>query len=50
MNILNEYSQAERIEMSDEEKLNNLLESIKALETKAQALERTIREKKKKRA
>lgn len=50
MNILNEYAQAERIEMSDEEKLNNLLESIKTLETKAQALERTIREKKKKRA
>lgn len=47
MNILNQYSQATRIEMTDEEKLNNILDSIKALEAKAKILEQNIRTQKK---
>lgn len=47
MNILNQYSQAHHIEMSDEEKLNNILDSIKTLEAKAKALEQSIRAQKK---
>ena len=47
MNILNQYSQATRIEMTDEEKLNNILDSIKALEAKAKLLEQSIKTQKK---
>ena len=47
MNILNQYSQATRIEMTDEEKLNNILDSIKQLEAKAKVLEQNIKTQKK---
>lgn len=45
MNILNQYSNAQKIEMTDEEKLDNILRSIKTLERKAEMLKDNIRNK-----
>lgn len=48
MNIMNEYSSAERVEMTDEEKLNNLLESISVLQKKADVLQQKMKKNKSK--
>lgn len=42
MNILNQYNTVERIVMSDEEKLSNLVESIRELTKRAEALQAKI--------
>lgn len=42
MNILNQYNTVERITMSDEEKLSNLVESIRELTKRAEALQAKI--------
>lgn len=42
MNILNQYSTAERVKMTDEEQLAHLMDSIKALTAKADAIRKRI--------
>lgn len=42
MNVLNQYSTAERVAMTDEEKLSNLIESIEELTKRAEALRAKI--------
>lgn len=42
MNILNQYSTAERVKMTDEEQLAHLMDSIKALTAKANAIRKRI--------
>lgn len=42
MNILNQYSTAERVKMTDEEQLAHLMDSIKTLTAKADALRKRI--------
>ena len=46
MNILNQYSTAERITISDEEKLQNLLDSIDRLQKQVDALRKNMENKK----
>lgn len=45
MGVLNQYTSAEYVPMSDEEKLDNLTASIKALTARADALRKTIEKK-----
>lgn len=42
MNILNQYSTAERVKMTDEEQLAHLMDSIKALTARADAIRKRI--------
>ena len=45
MNVLNQFTSAEYVPLSDEERLNNLMASIDALNARADALRKSIEKK-----